>query len=315
MPRDDTPLLDVARRQYSLVAISQVRELGYSKSRAAHLRRSGRWELVTPRVIGLAGRRPDRRELLMAAVLDGGPGTFVGRRSAAALWRLPGYPLGVVETTRQKGVSGRQPSIGQLSTIRYLPPEHTTSVASIPVVALPVLLFHLAGFERPAREERALNTVVTKSPGVLASLHRLLPELSERGRNGITFMREWLEANPVGIRVVASGLEHRFQRLLAEAGEPPLSRQVDAGGHEWIGRIDFVDRELSALFEVDSQSHHASALDAAHDEDRDLRLLAAGWRSVTRIPEEWIWYEPSRAVAAVRGARQRLRRPQRRSGT
>lgn len=315
MRRHHTQLLDLATRQYSLVAVAQARELGYSRSAVAHLRSSGRWELVTPRVLGLAGRRPDRREPLMAAVLDGGPSTFVGRRSAAALWRVPGYPLGPVETVRRKGESGRPPAIGRLNTIRYLPPEHTTTVAAIPVVSLPVLLFHLAGFERPARVDRALNTIVTRSPAILVRLHELLPELAERGRNGVTFMREWLPDNPVGSRVVASGLEHRFQRLLAEAGERPLERQVDAGGHEWIGRIDFVDRELSALFEVDSQTHHASALDTAQDADRDERLLAAGWRSVTRIAEEWIWYEPDRAVRLVREERRRLRLDARRSGT
>ena len=251
----------------------------------------------------------------MGAALDGGPGTAVGRRSAAALWRIPGYAFGPVETTREKGTSGRPPNVGQLFTIRHLPTEHVTTVDRIPVISLPVLLFHLAGFERPARVERALNTIVTKSPAVHVRLHELLPELAEHGRNGIAFMREWLAANPVGSRVVASGLEFRFERLLAEAGEPPLARQVDAGGHEWIGRVDFVDRELSALFEVDSQTHHASALDAANDADRDERLLAAGWRSVTRIAEEWIWYDPDRAVRAVRDERRRLRREFRSSGT
>ena len=199
--------------------------------------------------------------------------------------------------------------------LRYLPTHLTTTVAGVPVVTLPFLLFQLAGTERPQRVDRLLNTVVTRSPGVLIRLHDLLPELAEHGRNGIVFMREWLEEHPPGSAVVASGLEGRFERILREAGERPLSRQVDVGGHEWIGRVDFVDRELSALFEVDSVVHHTSALDSALDAARDEGLLAAGWRAVQRVPEEWIWYEPDRAVTAVREVRRRLRRELGRSGS
>lgn len=312
---DDGPLLELAGRQFSLVALEQATELGYTRSAIAHRLNVGRWERVTPRVIGLVGRRPDRREPLKAASLEAGPATVVARRAACALWRLPGYPLGPVEVARQKGVAGRHPKIGRLYTVRYLPAHLTTVVDGIPVVTLPCLLYQLAGFERPARVDRLLNTVVTRSPAVLLRLHDLLPELAEHGRNGIVFMRDWLERNPPGSRVVASGLEGRFQQILREAGERPLERQVDVGGHEWIGRVDFVDRPLRALFEVDSQTHHASELDARLDAERDAGLLAAGWRAVQRVPEEWIWYEPSRALAAVRDVRRRLQRELRRSGS
>jgi very-short-patch-repair endonuclease len=207
------------------------------------------------------------------------------------------------------------PPGGALFLLRHLPDHLTTTVAGIPTVTLPFLLFQLAGTERPDRVERALNTVCTKSPAVLVRLHELLPELAEHGRNGIVFMRDWLTRNPPGSRPVASGLEGRLQRILAEAGETPLRRQVDVGGHEWIGRVDFADLEVGALFEVDSLLHHTSELDVALDADRDERMLAAGWAAVERIPEEWIWYEPDRAVDVVRSTRRRLRRQHRRSGS
>lgn len=273
---DQAALLQLAARQYSLVALNQARALGYTRSALEHCIRTGRWERSGPRVIALVGRRPDWREPLMAATLDGGPGTTVSRRSAAALWRLPGYPFGMVEVARMKGVTSRRPPKGRLYTVRYLPDHLITQVDGIDVISLPYLLFQLAGFERPARVERLLNTVVTRSPAVLVRLHQLLPELAEHGRNGIVFMREWLDRNPPGSRVVASGLEGRFQRILIESGERRLDRQVDVGGHEWIGRVDFADLEVAALFEVDSQTHHASELDMALDAARDAKLLQAG---------------------------------------
>ena len=252
----------------------------------------------------------------MAAVLDAGHGAVVGRRTAAAIWSVPGFPGDrSVELTRARGQSSRTTTLGHVYPVRQLPDHLVTMVRGIPVVSLPYLLFQLAGSERPDRVERALSNVCTRSPAVLVRLHELLPELAEHGRNGITLMREWLSQNPPGQRVVASGLEGRLERILREAGERPLHRQVDVGGHEWIGRVDFVDRELGILFEVDSLLHHTSDLDVANDALRDERLLSAGFRAVVRLPEEWIWYDRDRVVERVRGARRSARAEQHRSGT
>ena len=133
----------------------------------------------------------------------------------------------------------------------------------------------------------------------------MLDELGARGRNGIGAMREILRERPVGYVAPASGLQARFRRVLAEAGERPLDRQVDLGGSEWIGRVDFVDRAARVLVEIDSAVHHSSKLDRARDTERDAALLAAGWRVVVRVSEEQVWYRPSEAVDAVRRARRR----------
>jgi very-short-patch-repair endonuclease len=299
----DTELRRVAARQYALVTLTQAHELGLTWDGWHSRQATGDWAPVTKRVMRLVGAPAHPFEPLMLGVLDGGPGTVVNRRAAAWLWGLPGFGPCRVQVSRQRGASRRAPAGSSTRPLRYLPESLTTRVHGIPVVTLPFLLFQLAGSEYPARVERLVDSVITKSPAVLTRLHQLLPELAERGRNGIVLMRELLAERPPGTRVVASGLEARFERILRDAGERPLERQVDVGGHEWIGRVDFVDRELGAVFEVDSVTHHSSVVDAAHDNARDEALLAAGWRSVQRIPEEWIWHEPWRALAAVQRTR------------
>jgi very-short-patch-repair endonuclease len=158
------------------------------------------------------------------------------------------------------------------------------------------------------RLERLLDTVITKSPAMLPALHDMLDELGCRGRPGIAAMRRLLAERPRGTRVPASGLERRFERLLADAGEPPLERQVDVGGASWLGRVDYADRSLLLLVEIDSVLHHTSVSDQRRDAERDAALLSAGYRKVLRITEEDIWHRPWLAVGAVRNARRTLRR-------
>lgn len=312
----DEDLRRLAARQHALVAWEQARALDFTREALRHRVERGEWDRPTRRLLALRGAPPDELRRVMAGVLDAGHGAVAGRRTGAALWRVPGFPGdGTIELTRAHDRVNRSSALARVFPVRYLPDHLLTTVNGIPTVTLPYLLFQLAGSERSDRVERALNTVCTKSPAVLVRLHELLPELAEHGRNGIVFMREWLERNPPGSRPVASGLEGRFARILREAGERPLERQVDLGGHEWIGRSDFLDRELAIVFEVDSLLHHTSELDQAADADRDAKLLAAGFRAVVRIPEEWIWFDQDRAVTRVREARRAARRQLPRSGT
>ena len=173
----------------------------------------------------------------------------------------------------------------------------------MPVTSLARTLFDVAADVHSSRLERLVDTVLARTPGMLPLLHAMLEELGARGRNGIAAMREILEQRPMGYMPPASGLEARFMRILADAGEPALDRQVDVGGHEWIGRVDFVDRDSRLLVEIDSALHHTSKLDRERDRQRDQALLAAGWRAVVRLAEEQVWYRPSEAVAIVHRAR------------
>lgn len=242
----------------------------------------------------------------MVAVLDAGRGAVASYAAAAALWRLPGMSLGPLEVSRERGKSGRRPSIGRLHEHRWLPSHHATAVRGIPVTTLPRTIYDLAGRLHPARTERLVASVIGKSPGTLRVLHRLLPELAEHGRNGIVVMRDILERNPLGCVGEESGLERRVNQILREAGEVPLVPQVDIGGHEWIGRVDFRDPiVLWVLYEVDSLIHHSSPLDRANDAARDEALRALGLE-VVRIPDEHVWYEPWRLLATVREVRARF---------
>jgi very-short-patch-repair endonuclease len=241
----------------------------------------------------------------MAAVLDAGAPAALSHLSGAGLWRLPGFRISPMEVTLLRGVRGHNGRLATAHRPRLLLPSHLTVVRGIPVSTLGRTLFDIAPRIHPERLEIVVDRVLGKSPGTLVALHRILDELAQKGRPGIRVMREILAIRPPGYVAPATGLELRFDHILIEAGEKPLSRQVDVGGHDWLGRVDFVDRDLRALFEIDSIAFHTTPLDLANDKERDTGMNAAGWITVERIAEFDIWYRPWKVVAQVRAARAR----------
>jgi hypothetical protein len=301
----DEQLRQLAARQHAHVALEQAHTLMRSRELQARLRGPD-WELTTDRVMRLVGAPVHPVEPLVVAVLDAGHGAVASYAAAAAVWQLPGFPLGPIELSRERGRSGRRPSLGRIHDHRSLPAHHTTIVRGVPVTTLPRTIFDLAGRLHPARTERIVASVIGKSPGTLRVLHRLLPELAERGRNGIVVMRELLDRYPIGCVVEETGLERRVNHILREGGEAPMIPQVNIGGHEWIGRVDLRDSVVpNLLWEVDSQLHHSSPLDVANDAARDEAMAAIGL-IVKRIPEEHVWYDPPRVLRTVREARARF---------
>lgn len=176
--------------------------------------------------------------------------------------------------------------------------HHCTTVDGIPVTTPARTLFDLAGVLPPHRTERAVDNALAQSPALLRALHRMLPELAERGRAGIIVMREVLAERPVAYVAPASGLEARAIRLLDQAGIP-TRRQVDLGGDDWIGRVDLLVAGTNVVIEVDSARFHSSLSDRRRDADRDEALAAMGL-VVVRLTEEEVWSAGATVVRRVR---------------
>jgi very-short-patch-repair endonuclease len=292
----ENELRRLAAKQHGVVGRAQCRATGCS---AQQLRRDRQhWESVSRRVIRLAGAPYTDRSALMAAVLDAGENAAASHRSAAALWALPGFELGDLDVVRPHSADCHRASLACLHTTRWLPAHHVTTIDGIPVTTPARTLFDLAGKLPPARTERALDNAVAASPALLRALHRMLGELAERGRPGITVMRELLAARPAGYIAPASGLEGRLIRLLDQAGIR-TRRQVDVGGDDWIGRTDLVVTGTNVVVEVDSARFHTSLLDRERDARRDEELRAAGFVPL-RVIEHDVWHSPTEVVRSVR---------------
>ncbi len=288
-----------AEAQHGLVGTDQLRAAGIGSRAVRRRAASADWERVTPRVLRLVGGVRTVEQRAMVAVLDVGRGAVSSHMTAAALWSLPGFQLRVIEVSRPRNGSGRSTSVGRLHHPRALPPHHCTVHAGIPVTTLTRTVVDLGGSLHPARVEVVVHAAVRLGVSWEA-LGDMVAELSSTGRPGIGVVRRLVSDN-VGTRPMESGLEVRFLRLLTEAGLPAPRRQVDLGGLDWAGRVDFVYDDARLVMEVNG-SHHDDPLQRRRDDRRTAALVGAGFR-VLPLPEELIKRSPAEVVRLVEAAR------------
>ncbi len=141
----DRELRKLAALQHGAVSRQQAVALGASRKQLEVRLAGVAWERATARVMRLAGAPRTARQDLMVAVLDGEPYSVVSHLAAAALWRLPGFRVGPVEVSRERGQSGRPSSVSVVHRPRYLPATHTTVLSGIKVTTLARTVFDLAG--------------------------------------------------------------------------------------------------------------------------------------------------------------------------
>ena len=291
----------MAAEQYGVVARAQAMSLGATREGVRHRIERGEWLPLSPRVLRLLGTPRTTRSAVMASVLDAVPGSVASHRTAATLWRLPGFRFQHLDVTQPRGHDERRRcALGTLHEPRLLRPHHCTVLDGIPVTTPARTLFDLAGIEHPAKVERAVDDALSRSPALLPRLHTMLDELARRGRPGIRAMRRILADRPPGYIAPASGLERRVIQVLADAGIA-TRRQVDVGGDDWLGRTDLLVVGTNLVIEVDSVRHHTSRLDRERDAARDAAMAAAGF-TVLRVAEEDVWTAPQAVVREVKAA-------------
>ncbi len=182
-------------------------------------------------------------------------------------------------------------------------------IDGIPVTTPVRTLRDLAGRIHPERLSQTCDRMLSQRLIRLPDLHALFDELPRRGgAPGTATLRRLILARPDGYRPADSNLELRFESILDEAGEAPFARQVEVGDADGlIGRVDFLDRDLGVIVEVQSALFHSGLVDAARDAERLARLRRAGW-IVIEVTDEEVWHRKAEVVARVRAARSQARR-------
>jgi very-short-patch-repair endonuclease len=292
-------IIELAERQHSLIGREQALAHGMTIRQIEGRLRAGRWRIAARAVYAVAGSVQTWEQRLLAAVLSAGLGAAASRRSAAALWRLPGFSPGPIEVTQGRALSVRTPAT-RVHDSNLLPPHQVRMVNGIPVVSVERTVLDLCGSEHPKRAERALDNALAMEVTTIQKLGLMLAETGRRGRPGTALTRQLLAVRTADYIPPASALEALVVAVLEANGiEQPVRQDRVGGTSAPIGRVDFVFRAARLVVEADSRRHHGSWLDVEADHRRDLLLAGAGW-SIVRVNWHQLVQEPELFVAAVR---------------
>ena len=282
---------ELAEKQHGVIGRRQLWQRGLTDQILKHRLETGMLVSLSAGVLRLGGAPMTDGVLAMAGVLDSPGSAYLSHRSAAAWWGLPGFTIDrPVHTIIPWQGTTRRSRLSIVHFHRSLPRDHLRVLNGVPVVSPALTIFLLAGSEHPARTERALDNAWAMRLVTHGEMHDLLRRLAARGRNGTRVMRRLLADRPSDHVAPQTGLEARAQRLGDDVGVA-LRRQVDAGGTDWIGRVDFLIEGTNKAIEVLSHRYHGSLLDRLADQTRFTRLNEAGFEVLTLWDSD-VWGNP-----------------------
>jgi very-short-patch-repair endonuclease len=224
----------------------------------------------------------------MAAVLAYGPRAVLSHRAAATLWGLRGGTR--VEVT----VPGPRRARRGIDVHRaLLPDDERTTHRGIPTTTVPRTLLDLSAVLRPDD----LRSALRQAEQLRLTDPLSLKDLAERypRRPGVAAVRALIEEARLGLNVIRSELEERFQAFLLNAGLPLPKTNQRVEGYE----VDCVWPEQRLIVELDGHATHSPTHAFEGDRARDRRLEAAGWH-VIRITWRQLHEEPELVEADLR---------------
>lgn len=278
----------VAAGQHGVFAGSQI--AGMTKDLAQSRVRHGRWRRQRTGIYTIAGSPKTWEQNLWIELLAAGPGSVVGRRSAARIDHLTSRFGPVIDIVQPEASVPRGKPRTSRRTSQLLQ-RHVTVIDGFPITTIERTLFDLAGltsqqrrrrgwiYVTEARVERLVDDVLVRNRTTVAKLTRVFIDLAGRGRPGTALMRRLLDARPDSYVPTASELEDLFVAFVERFDLPRPKRRVDVGSSdEKIGEVDFLFERSKLVVELDGRVFHAQRMVQRNDRRRDLKLLRAGWR-------------------------------------
>jgi len=297
-------LIARAEQQHGLVSRRQVLDALGSSSAVYKLFRSSGWEPVTPRVLRRIGVPRTDGQRALAVVLDAPGDAVLSHFSAASWWGLTGCSLTPL-TIATASDDRRRTELGVTHRVSQLPKRWVATHEGVPIVRPEFLALQLCAICSEQRAGRLVDHLWSERLLSGATINRFLDDLGERGRNGTAGLRRYLKPRGVDYTPPASGLESRVMELLNDA-DIPVRPQVNSGGEQWTGRVDFRHEISPLIVEVQSEKYHASLTNKADDERRIEALEADGF-TVVEVTDADVWQRPGYVVEKVRVAARSMR--------
>ena len=280
----DLAVFAIAAAQCGVFSRHQALGAGASDALIQRRVRSGQWTTVVPGVLALPGHPPSFRRSLWIAWLAAPSVAVVSHWSAGNLHRLPGFPPNRFTLTVPHGATHRHPTARVFQTMAVPAP---VIVDGLPATTIERVFCDVARLCGPKKLMALVEEARTAERTSPARLRREFLRLARQGREGITTMREVLDAYGDGPKPSRSELERRLDAVLSTL---PYRAKHEAPlpGREWSNeRVDRrYDEPRRLIVEGDGRRWHTRQSDFRRDRERDRVALRHGYPTVRYAYED-----------------------------
>lgn len=258
-------VLQVAERQWGVIAAWQLEQCGVSSSALSRWVASGRLHRIYPRVYAVGHRTICAEGRLLAAILYAGPGAALSHTSAASWWELIPY---LPDTAHVLTPIRRQ----SLKSVRVHPAKEVGRVMyrGLPVTPVARTLLDFASLASVDSVRKAVAEADFKR---LIDLDAI-DALTGVGRNGSAKLNRALTLHRPEYARTATPLEDLLLDLCRRRRIPFPEVNVKVG----IYKVDALWRKERVIVEVDGGDGHGTRAQMERDRERDLVLRASGHR-------------------------------------
>jgi very-short-patch-repair endonuclease len=283
-----TWVVELAERQWGVVARWQLELSGISTGAIARLVASGRLHRIYPGVYAVGHKSLCTAGELLAAILYAGPGAALSHASAAHWWELVPY---LPKTTHVTSPRRRR-------SLRGVRVHHVKGLDRLIHRGLPVtpVLRTLLDFASVAPLARVRKAVAE------ADFHRridlkAIDAITGVGRPGSAKLKRALSGHRPEYARTLSPAEDLLLDLCRRHRLPFPEVNVPIGPD----KVDALWRDARLIVEVDGGDGHATRAQMQRDRERDLRLRAAGF-SVLRYSGRQVTRDRPAVAADIRRA-------------
>jgi predicted transcriptional regulator of viral defense system len=273
----DDRLLAFAADHHAIFRGTHARLCGLTDRQISRRIALGLWHRVYEDSYIAAGAPLTWKGALLAACWAGGFRAAASHRSAAALWGLAGGRRSIIEITCPRWRRAKQHGLVVHET-KVLEGIDIAEIAGIPVTTPERTLLDVGAVCHESVVEMALDAAEHRNLVTRASVEATLSRLGKRGRNGAGTLRRLLAARKPERRSPESEMETMLIRCMRRNGWPePVPQYEIRHGGVFIARVDAAYPQWRIAVEYQSDEHHSGRRASERDNDRRLRIIAAGW--------------------------------------